>query len=453
MHLENPIHVYTFFLAKAIPSWPKPDLDYEAEVRRLMDELQDVAAEITRARDIAVTFHEGPIVLHPGDVALPADLEEPVDLILFFNITSGVGQLIDPVIDLADEREIPAVMFAQPYSGHDWSIYARLRQFGLKFDIVASSDFSELIPRLAVVAALKRLEQTRVLVVTFNSAGNALGQQLQARYGTEFTYVPYEEVQAKYEQVADAPATELADRWIAHAERVVEPTREDVIESARLYLAIAALLADHDADGITINCLGGFAKGVLPAYPCLAFTKLNDAGQFGVCEADVASTFTQIVGTYLCGRPGFVSDPVFDTGKAQLIHAHCVSATRLDGCLREDGSAPEGTTPAPYRIRTHMEDNKGVSLQVLFREGEAVTCMKFVSPDKVLASTGTITEAVDGDRGCRTKFATRVSHLRYMLEHWTGGLHRVVFYGDLTPELAVLERFTPARVVREDIPQ
>ncbi len=447
------IRIHTLFLAKAIPSWPKPDLDVEKEVERLREELDAVSAEILRSRGIRVEFSGNNIALTPEDVMSQKEKCRTTDGILFFNLTSGVGTLIDPVIDLADELELPMIFFAQPFSGHDWGSYARLRRFGIKVDLVASSAYSDIIPHLAVIHCLKRLRETRILVVTYGQGGEALGNHLRKRFGVTVEFVAYEELEARFQEISLIEATELARDWISRAERVVEPSETDIIASARLYLAIREIMTVKNAQAITINCLGGFAKGSLPAYPCLAFTILNDQGLFGVCEADLAATFTQIIGTYLTGRPGFVSDPVFDEATDELIHAHCVSATRMHGIVPEssDTPAPEVTAqPESYIIRTHMEDNKGVSLQVMMEPGQVVTCLKYVQPGKMLTSVGTITRNIDSDRGCRTKFATRVRDLRKILDNYSGDLHRVIFYGNLLKEMDLLEKYAAIQVIRED---
>ena len=109
------------------------------------------------------------------------------------------------------------------------------------------------------------------------------------------------------------------------------------------------MLEKHQAEAITINCLGGFYGGHLTAYPCLGFVELLDAGLVGACEADLLSTATMIAMKHLVGRPGFISDPVLDTSKRQIIYAHCVAPTRMFGPASE---------PNPFEILTHSEDRR-----------------------------------------------------------------------------------------------
>ncbi|MCX7973641.1 MAG: hypothetical protein N3B16_03980 [Candidatus Aminicenantes bacterium] len=99
-------------------------------------------------------------------------------------------------------------------------------------------------------------------------------------------------------------------------------------------------------------------------------------------------------------RPGFISDPVIDTARNQIIYAHCVAPNRVFG--------PQG--PAnPYRIRSHAEDRKGAAVQSLLPKGELLTSIEFNCERREIVlhqavSVGNIEE----DKACRTKLAAEV---------------------------------------------
>jgi L-fucose isomerase-like protein len=167
---------------------------------------------------------------------------------------------------------------------------------------------------------------------------------------------------------------------------------------------------------------------------------LNDAGYYGVCEADLASTMTQILVTSFTGVPGFVSDPVFDASRNEVIHAHCVSATKMKGVA---GPA------SPYIIRNHLETNEGAVLQVLLPAGETITVARFAEPGHMLVSTAEVLGPGDNHRGCRTQIRTRVPDIDKWLHSWTAGLHRVIFYGDHVRTIEMLGRMMAFKVTRE----
>ena len=169
-------------------------------------------------------------------------------------------------------------------------------------------------------------------------------------------------------------------------------------------------------------------------YPCLGFVRLNNMGLGGVCEADLKSTLTQLIFTYLVGRTGFVTDPMFDQSNSTIIHAHCVAATQMEG--------PD-SKPSPYHIRTHLEDNRGVSLMVKMPIGPKVSMARLIGNDLMLFSTGDAVDSPFVERGCRSKLTMRVANMDRFLHQWSSGLHRVIFYGDHTLDVKRLGRFRP----------
>jgi L-fucose isomerase-like protein len=315
-----------------------------------------------------------------------------------------------------------------------------MRKMGHRIICLATSDFSEIQGACQLIRTTHLMRNTRVLYVNTSPFNSQACAGIKERFGTEIVHVSQERVNAVYQQIDDTAARSDAREWTTGALRVIEPSTEEIVNSSRLYLALRRLMNEERAQAVTINCLGLFAQKQLPAYPCLAFCKMNDLGLVGVCEGDVDSTLTQLVFTYAFGIPGYVSDPVIDTSSNTVIHAHCVSATRMDGPSRE---------PAPYIIRSHMEDNKGASLQVKMRIGQVITMAKLIGLDTMLISTGTITANPESDRGCRTQITTKVADARKLLEGYEGGLHRVIFYGDRIRAIRDLAGLMQFKVVEE----
>ncbi len=156
------------------------------------------------------------------------------------------------------------------------------------------------------------------------------------------------------------------------------------------------IMLDHGARAITVKCLGGIPIQTL-GYPCLGFSKLLDEGVVGACEADMDSTLTMLMFQYAFGLPGFISDPLIDTSKNAVIHAHCVAPL---GCVARRSS---GCRSASARIAM---TTKAQSLEVFMNRdiGRKVTWAKLANLDTMLVTAGTITEICDfDDRGCRTQ--------------------------------------------------
>jgi L-fucose isomerase-like protein len=207
-----------------------------------------------------------------------------------------------------------------------------------------------------------------------------------------------------------------------------------------MYIAMRDLMAQHGAALITMNCLGMGLMDRGMGYPCLGFVRFNNMGLGGVCEADLKSSMTHLIFTYLVGKPGFVTDPVFDVSNGTIIHAHCVGATQMLG---------PGTKESAYDIRSHLEDGRGASLMVKLPVGRKVSMARLLGTDKMLFSTGDAVDSPFVERGCRTKLTVKVDNIDKFLENWSSGLHRVIFYGDHTRDLQRYCRFAQIRLLQE----
>jgi len=329
-----------------------------------------------------------------------------------------------------------------PYSGHEWHIIAALQREGGRIDILPSSKYEDIAVAVRPFRAMQRLREAKVLHISNVEADPAYTQAIKNKFGTEIKSLFLPALQAAYDQASPEEARADADRWIREARKVVEPTREEILKGSRMYIAMKNLMLQHQAAAVAMNCLGMGLMDRGMGYPCLGFVRLNNAGLGGVCEADLKSTMTHLIFTGLVGRPGFVTDPVFDLSNDTIIHAHCVAATQMHG---------PGAAAAPYLIRNHLEDHKGASLQVKLPVGDKVTMARLIGTDLMLISTGDAVDSPFVERGCRTKLTTRVQNIERFLENWSCGLHRVVFYGDHTRDVTRFCRLTQVRMLREGI--
>ena len=211
-----------------------------------------------------------------------------------------------------------------------------------------------------------------------------------------------------------------------------------------MYLAQKAVMKKHGANAITIDCLGGFYGGHIHAYPCLGFHELSNEGLIGACECDVRSTATMVAMTTLTqGRPGYISDPVIDTAKRQIIYAHCVASNRVFG---------PGGPANPFEILTHSEDRQGASVRSIFPLGYLTSSLE-VSRDRkeILFHRAKAVANDPDDRACRTKLgAEPLGDIEKLFGAWDQwGWHRVTYYGDLKEPVCALAEAIGWKVVEE----
>jgi L-fucose isomerase-like protein len=261
-------------------------------------------------------------------------------------------------------------------------------------------------------------------------------------FGATVRQVNSQEYNEAYQRADSAEARKRAQRWIKGAQKVMEPTTEEIEKSAAIYLAMKSLMDKYNSRTITVDCLGLFYAGKAPAYPCLGFFQFNNDGLVGACEADLQSTITMLSVGMLTGRPGFISDPVVDTSKNQIIYAHCVAPNKVHGI-----NGPSST----YYIRSHSEDRKGASVRVVMPVNEMTTTLRFnpVTRQAIFHQAKAV-DNIDDDKACRTKLAAEVKDVNKILEEWDRwGWHRVTFYGDLRQPVETLSSLLGISIVRE----
>lgn len=421
-----------------------PEIEFQPAI--LMDKPEDATAVLEKDAEV-----DGYLLCLQGlgwrnDVAKLAATGKPT--LLADNLFGGSGLFL---------TRLPKIMESgQPVdwvsSLNDDDIVASARQFARLAEGKSASDVAaafraarrERTPQAEVGSclpdktpapdfenAMQRLRDTRLVVVGGGWGGDAFRKAAKETVGVVFVPVEFEELAAAYKEVDRAAAAEFAERWTAEAEIVSGPDRGEMEKSGAMYGAMKRVMEKHRASGISINCLGGFYGGHIDAYPCLGFSQLNNDGQVGGCEADQMSALTMVTMGALIGRPGYISDPVIDTSKNEIIYAHCVAMTKPFG---------PGGKVNPYQVLTHSEDRKGAAVRSLLPAGYMTTTLE-INPvtRQIIVHQARTTGNNDSDMACRTKLRGIVKgDIEKLTEQWRMGWHRVTFYGDLRDTVAEL---------------
>jgi L-fucose isomerase-like protein len=390
-----------------------------------------------------IEFPVDELVTSPAQVvALRSRLAE-ADGILAIHLNISIWDILKQILGAGK----PTMVFARPYSGHDWVGFGQLRRepLGAKMDCLLTSDTRQLAVALRPFRAIHHLREAKIVNLTTSDFSGYAGE-VKAKFGTEIKPVGLDRVVALTNRISDRDARAETDRWTKGASLIVEPSAADIFKSCKLALAFERLLDEEDATMMTVDCYGTmWDKTIkLPAYPCLGFARLNNLGFGGICESDLNCAMTHIIFQGLVGRPGFISDPTVDSSKGSIILAHCMGTPKMAG---------PGAPAAPYKIRTVMERQEGVVPQVEMRVGQKVTQALLSRLDTLRYFTGDIIESpvgLEADRGCRTKIDVRVDgDIAKLWQNWTEGLHRQTVYGDITQELGYFCRFTDITMVNE----
>ncbi len=286
---------------------------------------------------------------------------------------------------------------------------------------------------------IAKMKQSKILAVRDQNSGPA-----DPILGIPMEWVSFAEVNDAWKAADKDECRAVAGQWRKNASSVIEVSQATLETSAAMYLGMKAVLKKHNANAITMNCLGGFYGNHISAYPCLGFHELCNEGLVGACECDVRSTVTMLtLGALTQGRPSFISDPVIDTAKRQIIHAHCVAPNKMFG--------PQGPTNR-FTILTHSEDRQGASVRSILPLGYMTTTLEVDAGRKeILFHRGKAVANDPDDRACRTKLAAEpVGDLEKLFTLWDQwGWHRVTAYGDLKEPVFALADALGLKVVEE----
>lgn len=380
----------------------------------------------------------------PAEVGQVASKLKDADALLIIHLSGHGGDA--PVLSKLVDVGLPTALFSQPFSGHGWMYFPQWRKQGKKVVLLPTSNWNEIEKVVGLLRVPAWMKQTRILAVggPHGTASACSAEKVKEKFGAELVTIPNTVVMEAM-QAVDLKAAEIEaqDYWISKAQRIVEPTRSEIIESARMYLAVKNLMIQQKAQAIcSVHCMGD-PRG------CLTFSKLNDQGLVGACEGDIDSTLTMLIFAYGFRVPGFITDPVIDTAKNAMVHFHCTSATKLDG--------PNGER-RPFSIRTQTDSKGGVALEVENRVGQPVTCAKLVDLETMVVCPGKIIETSQSPLACRTQFTQSVADARRLFLNWGADvvkgdvmtlLHRVVFYGDYVKPMQDLGDLMGFKVVEE----
>ena len=295
------------------------------------------------------------------------------------------------------------------------------------------------IELLTTTDCVKQMQQSKILAFRDTKSG-----PLKPLAGIPVEQVSFAELNAAWEAADKDQAMEVASKWQNNAKNITDVTFETLKTSAAMYVGMKDVLKKYAANAITVNCLGGFYGGHIHAYPCLGFHELNNEGLIGACECDLNSTATMVAITTLTkGRPGYISDPVIDTAKGQIIYAHCVASNKVFG--------PKGESN-PFSILTHSEDRQGASVRSYLPVKYLTTSLEIHSDKKEILFHQAVAVENDPDaRACRTKLcAEPLGDIEKLFTQWDSwGWHRVTFYGDLKEPVYSLADALGFRVVEE----
>ena len=285
--------------------------------------------------------------------------------------------------------------------------------------VAATQDLDWLALGLKMFSTIHQMKNTRLCII----AGNKTQDRKLDVIGTTLHYIPRKRFPEEFKKAETTDEVRnIAKYYTKEAKKIVEPNKQDILNSAKNYVVARRIMAAENCQGISMDCLGLIGSRLIPCPPCMAWLKLNDEGSVGCCEADWNAAISLRLTSLLCDRPGFMQDPAPNTVNNTLMGAHCSCPTKLNGFDKP---------PEPFILRNHSESELGVSPQVLWRIGQKVTVMEFNGPGQIILGTGRVLRNIDTPPagGCRTSVEIEMDDMDDTRD--TKGFHQLFIYGDL----------------------
>jgi len=337
-------------------SWPGNQFDAEGRQKQYTAALRDMEKRL----DVKIDVDKAPVANSNDAKRLAGEVQsqkpDGLLLVLFHNRSL---HMVDLILKAAEKVGLPVVFYIGLGVKH--GTITRYRRAGVYF--IQSLDNLEAIESgLRMIAAKKHLAQSVLLSIT---EAKEERETTEAFLGIRVRVIPYRRYA---EAFRGATIDKAARRWIARftdGAREVRGLEQKALENAvRAHLGLKALLAEEEADAVTMNCLRrGMGK------PCLSFAALNNNLIPATCENDLNAAYTQMLGQRLIGRPGFQHNPAYETEKNHYFGSHCTCATRLEG--------PEGPD-RPFLLRRFLHSNEGsCAIQVFWKGDEPVTMVHY----------------------------------------------------------------------------
>jgi len=329
---------------------------------------------------------------------------------LFFLVATGGTEnaILDSVTHRPEAlRREPVFLVAHPGNNSlpaALEVLARLQQDGLTGRIIYMRGPDDADARAAITGAANDLSVRRALrsarVGLVGPASDWLvasmptSKVVHDTWGPEVIPVGLGDLVGRIAAVPDDVAATAADALVAGSTGCVEPTREDLLEVARVSAALKALVVDRRLNALTLRCFDLVLS--LKTTGCFALAELTDAGVIAGCEGDIVTTVGLLWTRLMTGMTPWMANPAqLDEAANTLWLAHC--------------TVPRSIVES-YRLRSHFESGLGVGIQGVIANGP-VTLVRIggASMERIWIAEGAIILSGDAENLCRTQVKIELS--------------------------------------------
>lgn len=399
-------------------SWPGSDFDAEGRQRTYTEQIKKIEKNL----GISISMNEKPLDNPESVTRFINEIKQskPDGLLL---ILFKKGHL-EHIIRIIDETKIPSVVLTTLGILLVDHINRLHRRSGVY--LINSLDNLDAVENgMNMIKTAHWMNNSLIA----NIAGSEVKETIVPHLGTHVRTVPHMKFYREFKLTeATGEVRKLADAYLENAQKIIQPTKADILDAARAYFTLKRIIKTEEADAVMMDCLPGLRKPRKHCPPCMGFMTLRDEGIAAGCQADLNATLTLMLVQELFDRPGFQQNASMETEKNLYFGAHCTCASKLNGT-----SSPS----EPYILMNHAEAGWGCVPRVLWRTGQEVTMAQYLSgetPHMYIYSGKVVgCPSIPPTGGCRTNLQMTINEVDDVCD--VKGMHQIIFYGNYAKQL------------------
>ena len=271
--------------------WPGARYDIEGGIQDYTEKLLKIGEELGVQIECKEPFYDSKDVAKLTD----EEKEQPSDGIVVIGLSMRKWDLANEIVEMGK----PTIIFT-PFCGFTKQIAELSRKKGVY--LLSTLDFDSVKYGIEMIKTARQLKDTRIIVLR---GDEEISEDIVLPlFDTKIRTIPRMRFVEEFKKIGETEEViAIAEEYIENAKKIVEPSREDIIEAAKTYVASKNILEAENGDAITLDCLGLIGSGALETTPCLGFSKLCDEGIPAGCEADLDSLLTMLILRHLFDKP------------------------------------------------------------------------------------------------------------------------------------------------------
>lgn len=214
-------------------------------------------------------------------------------------------------------------------------------------------------------------------------------------WGAEVVPIDIDEIKKSLDNITSDDISDMYNSLKAGAGEVVEPTKLDLENNVKVYLALKKIIDVYGLNALTIRCFDLVLDKKTTG--CFGLAQLNDEGYISGCEGDLVSTIGMLWTHKLLKQIPWMANPAqLDKEKNTLWLAHCTVPRSLVN---------------NYSLRSHFESGLGVGIQGNFGNGP-VTLLRLGGKqiEKIWLAEGEIIQTGNSEHLCRTQIEIQLTN-------------------------------------------